>query len=124
MSQAVKAMPTGPRRLVRRGRIGAYPRTGLAPVPLGLSVAVAVAAAVAVALAGVAVAVAVTLPVAVTLAVAVFVRGLLVGRARGRSGRSGGARRRRSLVHGNRGTPLPRVPALGLRLLRVWGRHA
>jgi hypothetical protein len=79
MSQAVKAMPTGPRRLVRRGMAPILAQ-GLAFVPLALAVAVAVAGAVPVALAcGIPIATPVAVALTFTVAMAVVV---LLGRRR------------------------------------------
>lgn len=84
MSQAVRAMPTGPRRLVRRG-MAAILAQGLASVPLALAVAVVVAG-VPVALAcavPIAAAVGFPLPVTVTFVVVLLGRRRLLGLAGG-----------------------------------------
>jgi hypothetical protein len=74
MSQAVRAMPTGPRRLVRRG-MAAILAQGLASVPLALAVAVVVAGVPVAVACGILIAAAVALPLPVTVAFVVVLLG-------------------------------------------------
>lgn len=85
MSQAVRAMPTGPRRFVRRGTAPILAQ-GLAFVSLALAVAVAGGVPVAFACGipiATAVALALTLPVTVALVVVLLGRRRLLGLAGG-----------------------------------------
>src|SRR5436309_15138538 len=122
-------MPTGPRRLVRRGRMRAYPRTGLVPVPFGLAVPVPVPVPVRVpAVVRVALAATVSAPVAVAVTLPVVVRGVRLRLVRrwdgccsgGRRGRR--ARRLRRVGGGSWAVPVAPVVSLGLSLALRPGR--